>query len=115
MVRTETIAISFDRDTHPRVFWSREMDTVDNNKAAAAETSGTKIAIPNMTLEVIDRAIQMHAAANGAQFYPLAHMNAGIRTFCIADGSDEVHEMTIARREILKHQLGFLMHLLSLK
>ena len=70
MVRTETIAISFDRDTHPRVFWSREMDTVDNNKAAAAETSGTKIAIPNMTLEVIDRAIQVRGAANSSIPWP---------------------------------------------
>jgi acyl-CoA dehydrogenase len=85
------------------------MDTV-GNKAAATEISGIKVAIPNMTLKVIDRAIQVHGAAGVTQFYPLAHMYAGIRTLRIADGPDEVHKMTIARREILKHQPGFRMY-----
>ncbi|MGA2968523.1 MAG: acyl-CoA dehydrogenase family protein [Acidimicrobiales bacterium] len=82
------------------------MDTV-GNKAAATQISGIKVAIPNMTLKVIDRAIQVHGAAGVSQYYPLAHMYAGTRTLRIADGPDEVHKMTIARREILKHQPGF--------
>jgi acyl-CoA dehydrogenase len=82
------------------------MDTV-GNKAAATEISGIKVAIPNMTLKVIDRAIQVHGAAGVTQYYPLAQMYAGTRTLRIADGPDEVHKMTIARREILKHQPGF--------
>jgi acyl-CoA dehydrogenase len=82
------------------------MDTV-GNKAAATEISGIKVAIPNMTLKVIDRAIQVHGAAGVSQYYPLAQMYAGTRTLRIADGPDEVHKMTIARREILKHQPGF--------
>jgi acyl-CoA dehydrogenase len=85
------------------------MDTV-GNKAAASEISGIKVAIPNMTLKVIDRAIQVHGAAGVSQYYPLAHMYAGTRTLRIADGPDEVHKMTIARREILKHQPGFHMN-----
>jgi acyl-CoA dehydrogenase len=85
------------------------MDTV-GNKAAASEISGIKVAIPNMALKVIDRAIQVHGAAGVSQFYPLARMYAGIRTLRIADGPDEVHKMTIARREILKHQPDFRMH-----
>jgi acyl-CoA dehydrogenase len=84
------------------------MDTV-GNKAAATEISGIKVAIPNMTLKVIDRAIQVHGAAGVSQYYPLAHMYASTRTLRIADGPDEVHKMTIARREILKHQPGFRM------
>jgi hypothetical protein len=40
-------------------------------------------------------------------------MYAGIRALRIADGPDEVHTTTIARREILKRQPGFRMHLLS--
>lgn len=82
------------------------MDTV-GNKAAASEISGIKVAIPQMALKVIDRAIQVHGAAGVSQVYPLARMYAGIRTLRIADGPDEVHKMTIARREILKHQPGF--------
>jgi acyl-CoA dehydrogenase len=86
------------------------MDTA-GNKSAATEISGIKVAIPNMTLKVIDRAIQVHGAAGVTQFYPLAHMYAHTRTLRLADGPDEVHKMTIARREILKHQPGFRMHL----
>jgi acyl-CoA dehydrogenase len=86
------------------------MDTV-GNKAAATEISGIKVAIPNMALKVIDRAIQVHGAAGVTQFFPLAQMYAGIRTLRIADGPDEVHKMTIARREIMKHNRGFRMHL----
>lgn len=85
------------------------MDTV-GNKAAATEISGIKVAVPNMALKVIDRAIQVHGAAGVTQFYPLANMYAHMRTLRIADGPDEVHKMTIARREILKHQPGFRMH-----
>ncbi len=82
------------------------MDTV-GNKAAATEISGIKVAIPNMALKIIDRAIQVHGAAGVTQFYPLALMYAHMRTLRIADGPDEVHKMTIARREILKHQPNF--------
>jgi acyl-CoA dehydrogenase len=34
-------------------------------------------------------------------------MYAQTRTLRIVDGPDEVHKMTIARREILKHHSGF--------
>ncbi len=82
------------------------MDTV-GNKGAAAEISGIKVAVPNMALKVIDRAIQVHGAAGVTQFTPLAHMYASVRTLRIADGPDEVHKMTIARREIRKHSRDF--------
>ena len=84
------------------------MDTV-GNKAAAQEISGIKVAVPNMALEVIDRAIQVHGAAGVTQFTPLAHMWAHMRTLRIADGPDEVHKMTIARREIRRHSPEFRM------
>ncbi len=84
------------------------MDTV-GNKAAATEISGIKVAIPRMALEIIDRAIQVHGAAGVTQFTPLAEMYASMRTLRIADGPDEVHKMTIARREILKYEPGFRM------
>jgi acyl-CoA dehydrogenase len=77
------------------------MDTV-GNKGAASEISGIKVTVPRMALEVIDRAIQLHGAAGVTQFYPLAQMYAHVRTLRMADGPDEVHKMTIARREIRK-------------
>jgi acyl-CoA dehydrogenase len=84
------------------------MDTI-GNKAAATEISGIKVAIPNITLKIIDRAIQVHGAAGVTQYTPLAEMYAHQRTLRIADGPDEVHKMTIARREILKYSPDFRM------
>ncbi len=85
------------------------MDTM-GNKAAAAQISGIKVAVPNMALKVIDRAIQVHGAAGVTQFLPLAHMYAHMRTLRIADGPDEVHKMTIARREIMRRDSSFRMN-----
>jgi acyl-CoA dehydrogenase len=84
------------------------MDTI-GNKAAATEISGIKVAIPNIALKVIDRAIQVHGAGGVTQFFPLAKMWAHMRTLRIADGPDEVHKMTIARREIMKYAPEFRM------
>jgi acyl-CoA dehydrogenase len=82
------------------------MDTV-GNKAAASEISGIKVAVPNVALKVLDRAIQVHGAAGVTQFFPLAEMYAHQRTLRLADGPDEVHKMTIARREIRKYAPDF--------
>ena len=46
------------------------------NKAAATEISGIKVAIPNMALRVIDRAIQVHGGAGVTQYTRLAEMYA---------------------------------------
>ena len=85
---------------------AHQMDTV-GNKAAATAIAGIKVAVPNMALQVIDRAIQVHGAAGVTQFFPLASAYAHVRTLRLADGPDEVHKMTIARREIRKHHPGF--------
>ena len=47
------------------------MDTI-GNKAARDAISQIKVAVPNMALRVIDRAIQMHGAAGVSQDFPLA-------------------------------------------
>jgi acyl-CoA dehydrogenase len=75
---------------------------IDEGGARAARSSiaGIKVAVPNIVLTIIDRAIQVHGAAGVTQRFPLAAMYANVRTLRIADGPDEVHEMTIARQEI---------------
>ena len=85
------------------------MDTV-GNKAAATEISGIKVAVPRIVCGIIDRAIQVHGAAGVTQYTPLAEMYASQRTLRIADGPDEVHKMTIARREIMRHEPSFRMN-----
>jgi acyl-CoA dehydrogenase len=81
------------------------MDTVGKDQART-EISAIKVAVPNMALRVIDRAIQTHGAAGVSQDFPLAAMYAGGRTLRIADGPDEVHRMVIARRELKRYLPG---------
>ena len=78
------------------------MDTV-GNKGARTEISAIKVVAPNVALRVIDRAIQTFGGAGVSEDTPLAQMYAGQRTLRLADGPDEVHRMTIARREIRKY------------
>jgi len=75
------------------------MDTA-GNQAARTEISGIKVAVPLMALEVIDHAMQTHGAMGVSQDTPLARTYAWIRALRFADGPDEVHRMTIARREL---------------
>ena len=84
------------------------MDTI-GNREAATEISGIKVAIPNMALRVIDRAIQVHGAMGVTQDTHLPLMWVHARTLRFADGPDEVHKMTIARREIKKYDPNFRM------
>ena len=79
------------------------MDTI-GNKAARDAISQIKVAVPNMALRVIDRAIQMHGAAGIGQDFPLAALWTSQRTLRLADGPDEVHRRVIARKELAKYQ-----------
>jgi acyl-CoA dehydrogenase len=79
------------------------MDTA-GNQAARIEVSAIKVAAPNVALKVIDRAIQVHGGAGVSDDFPLAAMYAGARTLRIADGPDEVHKLSIARRELRRYQ-----------
>jgi acyl-CoA dehydrogenase len=78
------------------------MDTV-GNREARTEISAIKVAAPAMALRVIDRAIQVHGGGGVSDDFPLAAMYALVRTVRIGDGPDEVHKMTIARRELRRH------------
>ena len=79
------------------------MDTV-GNKEARKYISAIKVAVPNMTLSVIDRAIQIHGALGVSQDTPLAAMWTSQRTLRLADGPDEVHRRVIAREELKQYQ-----------
>ena len=61
------------------------MDTV-GNKVAKSEIAQIKVVAPNVALNVLDRAIQMHGGAGVSDDYPLAHMYAMQRTLRLADG-----------------------------
>jgi acyl-CoA dehydrogenase len=79
------------------------MDTA-GNKGARIEISAIKVAAPDVALRVIDRAIQAHGALGVSDDAPLASMYAHVRTLRLADGPDEVHRMSVARRELRKYE-----------
>jgi acyl-CoA dehydrogenase len=72
------------------------------NKAARAALAMAKVVCPNMSLRVIDRAIQVHGAAGVSDDTFLARAYAHQRTLRLADGPDEVHRVTIAKDELAK-------------
>ena len=79
-------------------------DQDKSDKIAKSEIAQIKVAVPNMALRVIDKAIQIHGGAGVSQDTPLARMYASMRTLRLADGPDEVHRRTVARLELGKHQ-----------
>ncbi len=75
------------------------MDTV-GNRHARMEISAIKVAAPNVALKVLDRAIQVHGGGGVSDDFGLARAYAHLRTLRLADGPDEVHKLSIARREL---------------
>ncbi|WKK22725.1 acyl-CoA dehydrogenase family protein [Streptomyces olivoreticuli] len=78
------------------------MDTV-GNRGAHTEIQAIKIATPRTVVGIIDRAIQLHGAGGVSQDFPLAELWAAARTLRLADGPDEVHQRSLARRELKRY------------
>lgn len=75
------------------------MDTA-GNKAARKEIAMIKAVAPQMALKILDRAIQTHGGGGVSQDFPLAQFWIYARSLRLADGPDEVHLESIARREL---------------
>ncbi|MFI9379683.1 acyl-CoA dehydrogenase family protein [Kutzneria sp. NPDC052558] len=75
------------------------MDTV-GNKGAHTEIQSIKIATPAAVEKIIDRAIQAHGGGGVSQDFILTTLWASARMLRLADGPDEVHKMSLARREL---------------
>jgi len=74
------------------------------NKAARTEVAEIKVSALDAAHRVIDRALQVHGAAGVSNDTPLARMYTSVRALRIADGPDEVHMRTVARRELAKYR-----------
>ncbi|MEU1332459.1 acyl-CoA dehydrogenase family protein [Streptomyces sp. NPDC005865] len=78
------------------------MGTV-GNKGAHTEIQSIKIATPRAVVDILDRAVQLHGAGGVSQDFPLAELWAAARTLRLADGPDEVHQRSLARRELKRY------------
>ncbi|MFI8271326.1 acyl-CoA dehydrogenase family protein [Streptomyces rubiginosohelvolus] len=78
------------------------MDTV-GNKGAHTEIQAIKIATPRAVVDILDSAVQLYGAGGVSQDFPLAELWASARTLRLADGPDEVHQRSLARREIKRY------------
>jgi len=76
-----------------------KMDTY-GKRQARQEISMIKVVVPNMMMNVLDRAIQCLGALGMSDDTPVASAWRHGRAMRIADGPDEVHKMVIARREL---------------
>ena len=59
-----------------------------------------KVAVPQLTLQVVDRAVQVFGGAGVSEDTILARCLVGLRTLRIADGPDAVHQRSVALMEI---------------
>lgn len=79
-----------------------QMMDLYGNKVARNEISMIKVVAPNMACQILDWAIQAHGGAGVSDDFPLAAAYAGIRSLRLADGPDEVHRSSIAKRELAR-------------
>jgi acyl-CoA dehydrogenase len=75
------------------------MDTA-GNKAARREIAMIKAVVPQMALQIIDRAIQTHGGGGVSQDFPLTQFWIYARSLRLADGPDEVHLESVAKIEL---------------
>lgn len=72
-------------------------------KAAHTEIQAIKIAVPSAVQKIIDDAIQVHGGAGLSQDTVLPQLWLHARALRLADGPDEVHKASLARRELRRY------------
>jgi acyl-CoA dehydrogenase len=98
----QQIALSRNEIDQARLLCEKAAWTIDRegNRAAFALVSQIKSVAPQMSLNVIDRAIQIHGGGGVSDDFPLARMYGWQRAMRIFDGPDEVHFRTVAKAEL---------------
>jgi acyl-CoA dehydrogenase len=98
----DMIAESYTQLTSARLLvlqaaWSMDQRG-DHGSKSRTEISMIKHYVPRITLEIIDRAIQIHGALGYTTDMPLEEMYRMGRALRIADGADEVHKQAMAKQ-----------------
>lgn len=96
------VALSRNEIDQARLLCEKAAWTIDQhgNKEARNLVAQIKAVAPQMSCNVIDRAIQVHGGAGVSDDFPLARMYGWQRAMRIFDGPDEVHLRSIARAEL---------------
>eukprot|EP01084_Bolivina_argentea_P128739 227499_1 len=82
------------------------MDTIGaKNRLTRQNISMIKVKAANIACKIVDNALQAFGGRGVMQDTPLAHMYAGVRTLRLADGADAVHQLVVARNELLQAKL----------
>ena len=101
----EDIAKSACEIDQARLLTLKAADAMDRygNKAAQELISQIKIIAPQMTINVVERAMQLHGAMGLSQdtFLPRAYSYA--RTIRLADGPDQVHMSQLRKRLVKRY------------
>jgi len=102
----ESIALSASAIEQSRLLTLMAADKMDRygNKEASDLISMIKVVCPRMACEVIDRAIQIHGAGGLSDDFFLAGAYSYARTLRLADGPDEVHLSSLAKKIIQRNQ-----------
>ena len=101
----QDIAISACEIEQTRLLVLSAADKMDRlgNKDAKDLIAMIKIVTPNMTLGVVDKAIQVLGGLGVSSDTPLAHFFAAARMLRLADGPDEVHMSQLGKSIIKKY------------
>ncbi|WP_328363572.1 acyl-CoA dehydrogenase family protein [Mycobacterium sp. NBC_00419] len=105
----QQIALSRNEIDQARLLCQKAAWTIDQhgNKEARNLVAQIKAVAPQMSCNVIDRAIQVHGGGGVSDDFPLARMYGWQRAMRIFDGPDEVHMRSIARAEIGSEKSAF--------
>jgi alkylation response protein AidB-like acyl-CoA dehydrogenase len=103
------IALSRNEIDQARLLCEKAAWTIDQlgNKEAKDLVAQIKTVAPQMSCNVIDRAIQVHGAAGVSDDTVLARMYGWQRAMRIFDGPDEVHIRATARAELGREKSAF--------
>lgn len=81
------------------------MDTHGGARHIRDQVALIKYAVPTLTYQVVDRAIQLFGGAGVSDDdHVLAKFLCALRSLRIADGPDAVHKRTVALQQIQKFQ-----------
>ena len=88
-----------------RLITLRAADKMDRhgNKEARDLIAMAKIAVPNMAVRVLDRAMQMHGAGGLTADFFMAEAYSYARWMRIGDGPDQVHLMALGKQMIQQY------------